>query len=171
MPNTMTLISSVTAGTGGVSALTFSSIPSTYTDLCLKFSLRNADATVLSHMQINGDTAANYSNRRLYGTGSGTGSNASSGTYFQIYGGGNASTYSANVFSNGEVYIPNYANTSYTKTISFDSVTENNATEAYSAIDSGIWNSTAAITSISLFYTGFNQAQYSTAYLYGILKS
>lgn len=171
MPNTYSLIASSTAGSGGASSLTFSSIPSTYTDLCVKVSTRNLDATVLAYVRINGNTGSNYSTRRLYGTGSAAGSNTSSGTFFTIYGLSNASPYTASVFSNGEIYLPNYANTSYTKLISVNTVTENNGTEAYSSLEAGLWNSVDAINSISIFYSGFNQAQYSTAYLYGIVSS
>jgi hypothetical protein len=171
MANTFTLIDSITVGSGGTSSLTFSSIPSTYTDLCVKISTRNMDGTVLSYVRINGDTGSNYSNRRLYATGSAVASNSSSGTFFTLYGGGDASSYTANTFSNAEIYIPNYANTSYIKPISFDGTTENNATESYLSFDAGVWNSTSAINSISIFYSGINQAQYSTAYLYGIKNS
>jgi len=47
MPNTMTLIASSTVGAGGSTAITFSSIPSTYTDLVIKHSLRNNLASAI----------------------------------------------------------------------------------------------------------------------------
>ena len=40
MADTYTLISSVTVGAGGASSIDFTSIPATYTDLLVKFSLR-----------------------------------------------------------------------------------------------------------------------------------
>jgi hypothetical protein len=69
------------------------------------------------------------------------------------------------------MYIPNYAGTSYQKSISADSVTENNGTTAYNAFHSGLWLSTAAITSIKLDPYGTDFAQYSSASLYGILNT
>jgi hypothetical protein len=171
MANTFTKIASVSLSSAA-SSIDFTSIPSTYTDLCLKVSSRNAVGTVLLYVRMNGDTGNNYSARRFYATGSTVASNSSSGANsIVIYGGSTASDYTASTFSNAEIYIPNYANTSYAKSVSIDGVTENNATEAYSTLDASLWNSTAAITSISLFYTSFNQVQYSTAVLYGIKKS
>ena len=39
--NTFTLIASSTVGAGGASSIDFTSIPSTFTDLCLEASLRS----------------------------------------------------------------------------------------------------------------------------------
>ncbi len=75
-----------------------------------------------------------------------------------------------NTFANGEIYIPNYT-ASVNKSVSIDSVTENNATSAIAALDAGLWANTAAITSINLNGNNGNFVQYSTAYLYGIVKS
>jgi hypothetical protein len=171
MPNTYTKIASVTLGSGGAASIDFTSIPSTYTDLVVKYSARHSIGTVLLYMRINGDTGSNYSSNQIYSDATTTVATAGTTTYFYYYGGTVASNFTASTFSNSEIYIPNYANTSYTKSISVDTVTENNATEAWSALFGGKWNSTAAITSLSLFYTSFNQAQYSTATLYGINNS
>ena len=40
MATTFTKIASVTVGSGGASSIDFTSIPSTYTDLCVKLSTR-----------------------------------------------------------------------------------------------------------------------------------
>ena len=45
MPNTMTLISSSTVGSGGTASISFSSIPNTYTDLVVKLSVRSTAST------------------------------------------------------------------------------------------------------------------------------
>jgi hypothetical protein len=50
MANTYIQIgSTVTVGAGGSTTITFSSIPATYTDLILKFSLRLRDYTTLDY--------------------------------------------------------------------------------------------------------------------------
>jgi len=79
---------------------------------------------------------------------------------------GSAALDTASTFGNGQVYIPNYAG-SNNKSTSADTVSEDNATLAYSALTAGLWSNTAAITSITIAAVT-NFAQYSTAYLYGI---
>jgi hypothetical protein len=79
----------------------------------------------------------------------------------------------ASTFSNGEFYIPNYASAN-NKSVSFDSVTENNkATDQILALNAGLWADSAAITSIKLEVNGgtYNISQYSSATLYGIKNS
>ena len=171
MANTFIKIASVTVGSGGASSIDFTSIPSTYTDLCVKLSARYNDASVLGRFRFNGDTGSNYSNRRLYGTGSSVASNSDSAqTSSYVFGLNDASNYTANTFSNAEFYIPNYAGSAY-KSISIDAVSENNATEAYSTLQAGLWSNTAAITSIKIYQDSGLFVQYSTAVLYGINKS
>jgi hypothetical protein len=167
-----TLISSVTVTAGGGAAsIDFTSIPQTFTDLVVVYSLRNnAGAGGVSdfvQMDINGDTTSgNYAWKELYGTGSGratqNGSAGVIGRYVQ-----NAT---ASVFGNGLVFIPNYTG-STGKTVSCESVTENNAAESYLSIMAMRWTGTATITSLSLKSNGGQTlSQYSTAYLYGTLK-
>jgi len=78
------------------------------------------------------------------------------------------STATANTFGNGSLYIPNYAGAT-NKSLSFDSVAENNATSAWLQITAGLWSSTAAITRITL--SGWTAlAAGSTVSLYTITK-
>lgn len=163
MANTFELIASYTAS-GSVSSIDFTSIPSTYTDLCIKFSLRKSvdgNDTVLT---FNG-SSANVSSRYLYGTGSAAGgANAPS----NIYSLANRSSYTANTFASGEFYIPNYASASTNKSVSQDVTTENNGTEAFSYLSAGLYSSNTAITSLSIAPTSGQFVIYSTAYLYGV---
>mgnify|MGYP003342157445 CR=1 FL=1 len=78
----------------------------------------------------------------------------------------------ANTFSNGELYIPNYTSSSQ-KFISDDSVRENNATSGIDFLSAGLWTGTSAINTITLRVYGgsANLVQYSTFYLYGINNS
>jgi hypothetical protein len=168
MPNTFELIASNIVGAGGVTSVTFSSIPSTYTDLVIKVSARtnNTGAGYRIVANINGSTA-NFSGRNIYGSGSTTGS----GTLTtQLFGFIDGTTETASTFANNEIYFPNYAG-STNKSISTDSVMENNATQAYSQLAAGLWSQTAAITSINLgVETGASDlfVQYSSFYLYGV---
>lgn len=169
MPNTMTLINAQTVGSGGASSITFSSIPQTYTDLLIKLSGRNNTTEQNVMLSFNGSTA-NFSSRLLYGNGS----TAASATYTDSRGlNMNYSTAVANSFSNGELYIANYSNSSINKTWSSDTVQEDNiANPVYNFMYAGLWSSTAAITSITLTpISSSSFVQYSTAYLYGIKNS
>ena len=150
-------------------SIDFSSIPSGYTDLILKLSAREATTTSLTlYLTINGSTSAIYSVRTIQGNGttasSGIATNGTSGNFSII----NSSSYTNNTFSNAEFYIPNYAG-SNNKSLSIDSVSENNGTEAYARLAAGIWASTAAINQLTLSLASGNIAAGSTATLYGVL--
>jgi hypothetical protein len=166
MATTFTLIKTVTVGSGGTTSIDFTSIPATFTDLCLKWSLRASTAVVNTNLNFNSNTTG-YSGRQLYGTGAAVASNIIS-SYVSNSGLADSSGDTASTFSNCEIYIPNYAGSNY-KSFSIDSVTENNATTAYAAFLAGLWSNTAAITSISI--SGLTFVQYSSASLYGILKA
>jgi hypothetical protein len=166
---TMTLIASNTVGSSGVSSVTFSSIPQTYTNLLVKMSSRNTSTSGSAWgnttVQFNGSSTG-YNMRFLYGSGSGTGS----GVDTIINTATNDSSSTASTFANTEFYIPNYTSSNY-KSVSIDTVTENNATAALADLVAALWSNTAAITSISIASNTGNFAQYSTFYLYGISNS
>ena len=173
MANTFVKIATVTVGVLGSASIDFTSIPSTYTDLCLKISGRTiyvgVDNNFLIQFNSSGGTA--YSQKVLYGTGSAASSFSRTAQPYVDLGYLNGSTSTSNTFGNAEIYIPNYAG-SNKKSLSGDSVTENNATAADMALGAGLWDNTAAITSIKIQdYNSNNFAQYSTATLYGISKS
>ena len=169
MANTFELIASSTVGAGGAASIDFTSIPSTYTDLCIKLSGRfDQSSDNAAYIRFNGDTGANYSYRYLYGSGAAAGSASASGDTRANAGIAVASSYTASTFSNSEIYVPNYANSSYAKSFSADNVQENNASTAYSTLVAGLWSSTNAINAIKLFPSSGNFVQYSTAYLYGV---
>jgi hypothetical protein len=165
MANTYQFIASVTVGSGGAANIDLTSIPSTYTDLLLKLSLRNVDGVVDNYFAFNGSTSS-FTARRIYATGSAVVSDTTARTA----GFGNSSGYTASTFSNNDIYIPNYAG-STNKSYSVDSVTENNATQAYSILAAGLWSNTAAINQITITAATGNLAQHSSAYLYGIKNS
>jgi len=169
VPDTFIKIASVTVGSGGASSIDFTSIPSTYTDLCVKISARGTTTEGSGghyyNIALNG-SGSSKSQRFLQGNGSSTASGSSSS--FTSY--MNPSDYTASTFSNSETYIPNYAGSNY-KSMSLDVTTENNATASYAAFYAQLWSNTAAVNQITLTPNAGNFAQYSTATLYGIKNS
>ena len=175
MANTFELISSTTLSSPA-SSIDFTSIPATFTDLCLEFSLRatnsssaRAEDTLILAIN-NNTTGTDYNSRYLRGNGASAGSGtASSSAYAGSYAGEiNGSTSTASTFTSGAVYIPNYLS-SNNKSFSIDIVQEANGTTAYSHLMANIWNQTSAITRLTLTdYNSNTFATYSTAYLYGV---
>jgi hypothetical protein len=166
----MTLIASSTVGSGGAASIDFNSIPSTYTDLCLKVSGRMDNAANSNDIFFKFNTStSSFTAKYLQGTGSST---PGSGSYAQFAGETNSASSTASTFSNFEVYIPNYAG-STNKSYSGDSVTElNSATNNQLFMIAGLWSNTTAINQITMYSaTGANFVQFSTAYLYGIKNS
>ena len=166
MPNTYKKIATVVVGSGGSSAINFTSIPQTFTDLKIVVSCRTNRADVKDYIAVrpNGSTT-NDSSRSLIGDGSTASSDTESAAITVTTTGGTAT---ASVFGNAEINIPNYTSANQ-KSISMDGVAENNATESRVQLSAGLWADTAAITSIDLVpFIGTLFSQYSTATLYGI---
>lgn len=166
MANTFELISSVTVGSGGAASIDFTSIPSTYTDLCLKLSVRGSDSAIYTGMMINlNGSSSGFTGKIIEGAGSGT---PASGSPTTGIGDPNGDTSTSNTFGNIEIYIPNYAG-STNKSISVDGVGENNATTAYAFLVATLWSNTAAINQVTILPSATKLwKEYSTAYLYGV---
>ena len=161
----MTLVSTVTVGSGGAASIQFTNIPQTGKDLLVLVSGRtNTNSSTGSIvMDLNGNTTnANYPMKAMTGTGSSI-LNDGSAQRTPIEIAGNTST--ANTFGNGLAYISNYTSTT-NKSISVDSVGENNATSARQTILAASFTTSSAITSITLNGAGDTIAQHSTASLY-----
>ena len=168
MATTYEIIASVTVGSGGAADIEFTSIPATYTDLVVLFSLRTTRSNTYDDpvVQFNSN-GSNYSYIVLQGTGSAA-TSYTGGTSFIYLGECNGDTSTASSFSNQTMYISNYAS-SNNKSVSIDSSMENNATAAYSDIIAGLWANSSAITSLKIYSAGaYTIKEYSTAYLYGI---
>jgi hypothetical protein len=168
MPNTFELIASYTVGASPVTSIDFSSIPSTYTDLCFKISARVTRSGYVGdilQISFNG-SSTNESSRRLEGAGSGTPTSASNSLLLAYQASTTDAT--ASTFGNAELYIPNYAGATY-KSASNDGVSENNGTTAYAGFAANLWSNTAAINQVTFTPdSGSNFVQYSTIYLYGV---
>lgn len=169
MANTYTLIQSVTVGVGGAANIDFVSIPATYTDLKLVFSIRTSRGTSAIDgigLRTN-NVSTNQSTIVLYGDGT----SAQSYTDTAIGSVAVGNTGVASIFGNAEFYLPNYA-ASINKSVSADSVQENNASVARMDMGAGLWSQTTAINQLTLYsQNSATILQYSTAYLYGIKNS
>jgi hypothetical protein len=163
------LLEKITVGAAGASSVTFNNIPQTgYTDLKVVCSVRTArntgDASSMS-LLINGSTTSR-SARILYGNG--TSASSYTDTILEVGYADQNTGNTANTFSNSEFYIPNYTSSNY-KSVSSDSVLENNASNAYQLMTASLWSNTAAVTYLTLLNTqGFNIVQYSTFSLYAL---
>lgn len=164
-----------TTVSSSVHSVTISNIPNTYTDLLVKFSLRSDYGSNYHEGQfIFNSVTANYSQKLLTGDGSAVNSYSSSGaaaaTWALVM---NGSSSTSNTFSNGEIYLPNYASTTVAKSWSTDAVTENNATAAGTWLVAGTNSSTAAISSLTFYawQSFINFVSGSSFELYGIKNS
>jgi hypothetical protein len=158
------------------STITFSSIPSTYKSLQIRFIVKNTGTgTSINdnnlYLQFNSDTAGNYTDHSLSGYYIG-GSSVSAG------GVANTSnipiglappngTGLTNIFGTGISDIHDYASTTKNKTVRSFYGTGSNA-EGWVALRSGVWRSTSAITSISLTVNNRTMLAGTTIALYGM---
>jgi hypothetical protein len=171
MANTYIKIASNTVGSGGVSSVTFSSIPQTYTDLVIKASVRTSRGFTNDALSIKlNNNTSSYSSIDI------TYDNGGIASYTNLFGVGytintEGDSNTANIFSNQEIYIPNYTSAN-NKSFSSESVIENNGTDARVEMMASLWANTSAVTSITIdVYTGNTLLQYSTFTLYGIKNS
>jgi hypothetical protein len=167
------LIQRITIGSA-TSAVSFSTIPQTYTDLKLIISARGSNSGAYSNtsIQFNGG-GGTYADKLIYAVG--TGNAVTQNTVFPtaaFIGDIPASGAYANTFSNQEIYITNYKDTNNYKGYYTVSAHEDNIAAAFLEADAGVWQSTAAIT--SMLITCGNSGQFVTNSvfdLYGISKS
>lgn len=162
-------IATVTVSNGTTTSIDFSSIPSTYTDLMIKTSMRgssnNAGNTLGLYIKINNATT-NLSWRNLGNSNNSMFSQTNTTNYTRTSINDTGST--ASTFSNADFYFPNYASSKY-KSFSIDSVVETNgSTPIDNEMVAFLWSSTSAINQITFTPESTYFAQYSTATLYGI---
>ena len=153
-------------------SVTFSSIPATYTHLQIRYIAKTSRAAVNDYakLEINADTTtSNYRSHTLNGDG---GSAYAGTTANAIEIGGFPGNTNADMFGIGVLDFLDYANTNKYKTIrTLSGFNQNSATAAtqWIGLDSGLWMSSSAITSIKITPgTGPNFVTYSSFALYGI---
>ena len=158
MAKTYVPLATQTLGSAAAS-VTFSSIPSTYTDLVLVANIKGVGANGTPKILVNG-SAANLSRTTL----AGNGTSAASGRYSDNYIAHSAAASTADFGLNCIINIFNYANTTTFKTI----LTRGNNAAYGTDLVCSLWRSISAITSIDLLLDVTNLAIGSTFTLYGI---
>lgn len=161
------------SGTGSSGTITFSSIPSTYQHLQIRYLARGDGATngfAAIGIQFNGVTSTNYVKHGLKGTGSAVSAYATTAQTSSeledalLLGGTTASC-----FSVGIIDIHNYSVAGQYKTIRSIYGSDSNSTVGTIGLHSGsLYSTTNAITSVSLISSTGNFTSTSTFALYGI---
>lgn len=162
--NAFESIATYTAGST-IGTLTFSSIPSTYKHLQLRCFSRETLTSSGVNLRFNGDTGTNY-HRYLLDNYPG---NATRGGQEFTVNAWNSAAWVYNVIYTGQSVIDifDYADTTKTKMVYSILGSDNNGSTELVGHQSGVWNSTAAINSITLFNPNAIDTD-STFALYGI---
>ncbi len=158
-------IATVTVGAGGTSTITFSSIPSTYQHLQIRYIARNSSLSSNTVMTFNSDSAGNYSTHYLLGNGA---SASSAGEVNSTYIYTDILSQTSTSYAATIVDVLDYKDTNkYTTARSLSGLDMNGSGTVW--LVSGAWRNTAAVNSITFkIGAGFNFAQYSSFALYGI---
>jgi hypothetical protein len=158
--NTYVALDKITVTTA-TNAVTFISIPGTYTDLRIIVDGTAASSSYCT-LRFNGDTNTNYSNTEIVGDGSTT-----PGSYRNS---GNPYGYSGSIYTsqtNNVIDILNYSNSATNKTYLHKA--SNSASGGSIKQSIGLWRSTSAITSITVGTGGGANFNVGTTFsLYGI---
>jgi hypothetical protein len=166
-------IATTTVGAGGAASITFSSIPSTYTHLQVRFFARSSVRERID-LTFNSDTGATqYTAHRLYGVFDGTNMVTASeartdkaAIWLMSASGVPTST---SVFAGGVLDVLDYANTNkYKTTRNLAGYDDNGTTGQFITLESGFWKSTSAISSLTMTMASGLFQQYSSFALYGI---
>lgn len=166
--NSYESIATVTVGSGGSSSVSFSSIPSTFKHLQIRFMARRSTTGAAdTGIVFNSDTGANYKSHYVIADGSSVSAGAPGGntSVQNWYTPGSDAT--SGVFGIDILDVLDYQNTNKYKTTRTLSGFDNNGSGNV-VFSSGLWMSTSAISSITLTPNSGNFVQYSSFALYGI---
>ena len=163
MPTTYEKIATTTLGTAS-STITFSSIPTSYTDLRLVLTFKTSSNGLQSELRFNSDSGANYSQTRLWGNGSSATSgrrNNATNILAEVYGGNTTNPHltTFDIFS--------YTGSSNKSLLTTANEDDNGSGGVVYGV--GLWRDTSVISTITLTSSDF--ASGTTATLYGILKA
>ena len=167
----MRLIATQTLGSAQAT-ITFSSIPQTFTDLRILLSPRSSQSgttTETINVTFNSDGVGSglYSSRWLRSNGSTASSSFTSVLTAQLSAPSGNTT--ANTFGNVQIYIPAYAS-GLTKIGSIEHTASNNAEASGLAVTSFLYNSSAAINSVTFALSNGNFIAGTQVAIYGITK-
>ncbi len=171
--NSYESIATVSVGSGGSSSISFTSIPSTYKHLQIRYMASSDSSTDGSYnvqSRFNSDSASNYTLHLIDGDGSST-SAYGAANLDHMYIGNVTSSFGgfslANAYGVNIIDVLDYANTNKFKTTRMLNGYDINGSGKLQLI-SNLWRSTTAVTSISINPQVGNWRQYSQFALYGI---
>ena len=155
-------------GNGSATTLSFTSIPSTYTHLQVRFSLLITGGGVyFPNLRINNDSGSNYAEHRLSGTGAIVQAGATTSTQqltIVAQQPGGDTTYP----NAGVIDILDYKDTNKYKTVRTLVGCDKNGSGGID-LRSGLWMSTSAITQLNIVSQSGNECKTGTIFaLYGI---
>ena len=151
--------------TGTQASVEFTGISGSYKHLQLRI-LQRSTTPNNTNMQFNSDTGSNYNWHELYGDGSSAASASSAGsvTFMKA---SYLESVTAGYVGASVIDILDYSNTNKNKTMRALTGSDANGT-GYILLRSGLWRSTAAITSIKITPASGSWDQYSSIALYGV---
>jgi hypothetical protein len=169
IPGSYESIATVTVGAGGSSSITFSSIPSTYTHLQIRayWGFTDTGNNTWLNTRFNSDSGTNYAYHALRGNGSTLSASTQSASNTRLSLGADDNG-SATVWAASVADILDYSNTSKYKTTRALAGQDRNGAGAVN-FWSGLWMSTAAITSINIYSDASTFRQNSVFALYGVI--
>jgi len=162
-------LATVTVPSGGVATIDFVGIPTGYKHLQLRGIVKSTGGgTEDFRMQYNGNTSA-YAVHALYGNGSSAAANAGT-SQTAIVGPYNVVPYSGatSIFGAIVIDVLDYSSTNKLKTVRILGGQDSNGSGNIGLYSGFHTTDTTAITSIKLFATSNNLAQYSQFALYGV---
>lgn len=178
VPPSFESIATVSVGSGGQSTISFTSIPSTFSHLQIRYIARSTNTVTFANFieaTFNSDTTSGnyYSLHRIFGRGDNLqGGSANTDVGYSRIGYVAGGGMRANVFTPGIIDIIDYASTSKNKTTRAvtGSAGQTTNTEVEVAFMSSLYrpSTIAAISRIDLNVSGANFAQHSRFALYGI---
>ena len=160
--------------TATTASISFNNIPQTYTHLQLRWVCRTNGSALSSWSGITFGLGYNsadtgYSDHYIQSAGTTPGSGTET-LANRINGFGTVNSSVSNLFGSGIIDILDYTNTNKTKVIRMTDGWDNNGATGTATLRSGLWNSTSAITNITMGAENFaaSYAVNSTFTLYGI---
>ena len=149
--------------TSAAATYTFSSIPSTYKNLAIMYNTQTnftGGQYDLIGLRFNGDSGANYYSSQ----------DANLNAEMRVATCSTTATFPSNEFSGGQYIVFNYANTTIRKSagaLFMNTYGTSPTRVAYAAFYGGIWQNTAAITSVTIVGVQGSLVASSTFQLYG----
>jgi hypothetical protein len=161
--NSYESIATVTVGGGGAASVSFSSIPSTYQHLQIRYTARTNRAATSDLLNITLNGSATTTGHFLYGTGAAV----SSGVLNSFVGWATANSATSNAFGTGVIDVLDYENTNKNRVLRALAGWDGNG-DGEIALTSVLQTSTTALSSFTITPASGSFVQYSSFALYGI---